>query len=132
MRKLLVFLALAAIVAAPSVASAQKRQRDLITDKEIAASAQKDLDALAAIRALRPQFLEPPRGVRSLGNGVQGMLLVYVDGIRQSGTDALVSIQASDVRDIKYLDPNQSQNEFGISANGGAIIVRMQKAPKKP
>ena len=79
----------------------------------------------AAIKVLRPHFLEMPRGIRSMG-GTYGTapLAVYVDKIRQPGTDALALMPANSVEEVKYLDPNRSQNEFGITANGGAIIVR--------
>ena len=55
---------------ASSAASAQRKDRDLITREDIDASAQKDQDIYAVIRSLRPHFFAAPRGNRTLGNSV--------------------------------------------------------------
>ena len=113
------------VVFTPADLSAQKKQRDRITRQEIDNSGQKDGDLLAAIRALRPHFLEGPRGVRTLGGGMQNPLMVVVDGRRETGGDALVRIMASQVEEVRYLEPSRAQNEFGVNANGGAIVVKL-------
>src|SRR5687768_17236199 len=103
-------LALALMVAgglvfmAPSEAAAQKKQRDVITVQEIEKSGQKDQDLFAVIRALRPHFLEGPRGVRSLGGGAIYPVLVVVDGKRDS-PEVLAQIMAKDVKEVRYLEP---------------------------
>ena len=122
----------------PAELSAQKKQRDKITKEEIANSSHKDRDLLTAIRALRPHFLEGPRGVRTLGGGMQNPLMVVVDGRRESGADALLQVMAANVAEVRYLEPARSQNEFGVNANGGAIVVKLIDAkqageqPKPP
>lgn len=119
-----IVLAAAALVATPDDASAQKKkQRDLITQEEIEKGGQVDRDLGSAIRSLRPHFLAPPRGIRTMGAGMIYPLVVYVDGIKQTGTDALVNIMAKDVREVRYLEPSQSSNRYGTTANGGAIVV---------
>ncbi len=117
----------------PRESAAQKRQRDRITREEIMESAQKDADLFLLIRSTRPKFLEPPPGVRTLG-GSMGLapVQVYVDGKRDSGLDALKTILASTVQEIRYLDPTRSEGEFGPSANGGAIVIKLYKGPKPP
>ena len=126
------------LVAAPSDADAQKvkKSRDRLTNAEIMESAFKDQALLVAIRALKPQFLEAPRGVRSLGGGMQMPLVVYVDGIKAAGIDVLHNIRAQEVHEVRYLDPNKSQNQYGITANGGALQIKLiQRAiteEKKP
>lgn len=126
------------VVFTPADLSAQKKQRDKITRQEIQSSSQKDGDLLTAIRALRPHFLEGPRGVRTLGGGMQNPTLVVVDGRRETGGDALVRMMASHVEEVRYLEPSRAQNEFGVSANGGAIVVKLIDAkqageePKPP
>ena len=138
MRRTLSFLAVAAalLAAAPADADAQKKSRDKLTQDEITKSALKDGDLLAAIRGLKPHFLERPRGVRTIGGGMQYPLVVYVDGIKASGPDVLDAIRADEVLEVKYLDPSRSQNEYGITANGGALqvklIQRSANAEKKP
>ena len=45
--------------------------------------------------------------------------------------DDLVTIMAKDVKEVRYLDPNRSQNEYGTTANGGAIVVKLLSAKEK-
>jgi hypothetical protein len=125
-------LAGSALAVAPGDAGAQKRQRDVISREEILASAQKDQDLYTAIRSLRPQFLEPPRGTRTMGNSITNQILVVIDGSRETGLDALKSVPANSVEEVRYLDPTKSENEFGPTANSGALVVKKFKAPKPP
>ena len=116
---------------ASSPASAQKKDRDLITREDIEASAQKDQDIYAVIRSLRPHFLAAPRGVRTLGNSVSRMGL-YVDGVHETDMGALKNILASTVLEVRYLDPTRSESEFGSAANGGAVVVKRLKEGTPP
>jgi hypothetical protein len=118
-------------LAAPRDAVAQKRQRDRISREEIVSSPHKDLDLYQVIRALRPNFLQPPPGARTLG-GSYGVspVAVYVDGTQETGIDALRTMTALRVEEVRYLDPTRSENEFGPRANGGAIVIKLYKAPK--
>lgn len=118
-------------MAAPTDAFAQKKSRDIITQEEIEKSGQKDQDLIAAIRSLRPHFLEPPRGVRTMGSGMIYPLVVVVDGRKVTGLDDLVMVMAKDVKEVRYLDPSRSQNEYGTTANGGAIVVKLINAKEK-
>ena len=119
----------AIIAITPSHAAAQKRQRDRINRDELMKSSQRDQDLYEAIRALRPRFLDNPPGVRTLG-GSNGMapVTVVVNGARESGIDALRTIRVADVEEVRYLDPTQSENEYGPRSNGGAIVVKLMKA----
>jgi hypothetical protein len=120
----------ALIAATPADAFAQKKQRDVITNEEIAASGQRDLDLLQAVKALRPHFLEMPRGQRSLGGGAIYPILIVIDG-RRGEEDGLTNVRAIDAKEVRYLDPSKSQNEFGINANSGAIVVKLMSAKDK-
>jgi hypothetical protein len=115
----------------PAQADAQKRQRDRITREEILASPLKELDLYQLIRNMRPHFLETPRGARSGGNGTVNPVVVYVDGKRDTGIDALKLMVAKSVEDVRYFEPSQSMSEFGPTANGGAVIIKRYKAPKQ-
>ena len=117
-------LGLIAMMVMPRDGFAQKPQRDLITRAEILKTTQADHDLFVAIKALRPHFLVPPRGLRTLGGAPMGQVAVYVDRIRQTGVETLRSITANTVLEVRYLDPTRSQNEFGITANAGAIVVK--------
>jgi hypothetical protein len=137
MRRALI-LALVAMAVLPGAAQAQKapatkpatkkvpapkRQRDLITRVEIL-KAHEDQDLFVAIKALRPHFLIPPRGVRTLGYAPLSDVAVYVDGIRQIGVESLRTMMGHAILEVRYLDPAKSQNEFGITANAGAIVIK--------
>lgn len=113
-----------ALTAAPGTAFAQKKQRDVITREEIMKSALADADLLTAIKVLRPHFLQAPRGTRTLGGSYMAPIAIYLDKIRQPGGDMLKLLLANSVAEVRYLDPNRSQNEFGITANGGAIVIK--------
>ena len=116
-----------ALGASPGTLHAQQRKsRDLITREEIEASAQKDQDIYEVIRALRPHFLAPARGIRTLGNSSSRMSL-YVDGARESDFNALKNIMAASVAEVRYLDPTQSEAEYGSVANGGAVVLKRIK-----
>jgi hypothetical protein len=128
MRLGLAVLAVGALLAVtPSESFGQKKSRDVITNEEISASGQRDLDMLAAIKALRPHFLEMPRGARSLGGSSMYPILVVVDG-RRGEAEALTQLRAIDAKEIRYLDPTKSQNEYGINANSGAVVVKLMSA----
>jgi hypothetical protein len=121
------------MVLAPAESLAQKRQRDRITREEILKSAHSELDVFQVVRSLRPHFLAPPPGVRTLGGAnAPAPVVVYVDGRRETGIDALRTIMALQVEEVRYLDATQSENEFGPRANGGAVIVKLYRAPKLP
>src|SRR2546428_2647768 len=111
---------------APSQMSGQKRQRDRITRQEILNSAKRDLDLFELIRSERPHFFAGPRGSRSIG-GASGVapLAVFVDGRRESGVDMLKSIAPITVEEIRYLDPTAAENEYGPTASGGALLIKL-------
>ena len=125
------FVIIAAVLAlatlTPDEASAQKRSRDRLTNEEILASAFKDKPLLDALRALKPHFVEPPRGTRSIGGSFTQPLVIYVDGIKAPGGLLPHPIMPADIREVRYLDPTRSQNEYGITANGGALQIKLVK-----
>ncbi|MEK7400831.1 MAG: hypothetical protein AABZ80_00560 [Gemmatimonadota bacterium] len=113
-----------ALMTVPGAARAQKKQRDVITREEILKSSQPASDLLTVIKLLRPHMLEAPRGTRSLGGSYTAPIAIYVDRVRQPDGEALLLIMANTVAEVRYLDANRSQNEYGITANGGAIIIK--------
>jgi hypothetical protein len=117
----------------PGESLAQKRQRDRITREEILKSAHSELDLFQVIRSLRPHFLQPPPGVRTLGGAnAPAPVAVYVDGRRETGIDALRTIMALQVEEVRHLDATRSENEFGPAASGGAVLVKLYNAPRMP
>jgi hypothetical protein len=123
-------------------AQAQKKDRNLITREEIITSAQKDGDLYQAIRSLRAHFLNKPRGQRTMDvqrGGPTGMQvgssaalepIVYLNGNKLGELNLLKNILAADVFEVRYLDPARAQDEFGVDAAGGAVVVTLVKGIK--
>jgi hypothetical protein len=65
------------------------------------------------------------RGTPSLKGTGTTALSVYVDRTRQPSTDVLRQIVTNTVEEVRYLDPSRSQNEYGLTANGGAIVIKL-------
>jgi hypothetical protein len=108
-------------------AAAPHPQRNLLTREEILNSTYRDLDLYQTVRALRPNFLEPPPAPRSRATNASLPTAVYVNKIRQTDIAALRTLRASDVEEVRYLDPTASQSELGPTAAGGALIVKLRK-----
>ena len=123
-------LASAGFGLAPTHAAAQKRDRDKITREEILNSGQKERDLLVVIRGLRPHFVAPPRGVRSMGGGRAAATVLYVNGNKMGDLSMLKQILATDVFEVRYMDPSKAENEFGIGHSGGAVLVTLVKGIK--
>ena len=115
----------------PRDAAAQKRQRDLITREELEHSIHHDKDLYRAVRALRPHFLERPRGTRSMGQTTMAPTVLYIDGTRQGDLDALRIIMVTAVQEVQYLDPAKAQEAYGVTHSGGAVLVKL-RPPLRP
>jgi hypothetical protein len=113
-------------------AAAQKRQRDVIAREELAAIDRQGLDVYQAIRSLRPHFLEPPRGVRTMGAYATAPAVLYVDGLRQGEVESLKMMMVANVMEIRYLEPSKAQEEYGMSHSGGALLIKLTKSLPKP
>lgn len=137
MRLLVATLAVAGSLLPAGNAMAQGKSRDLITREEILESAVKNQDLLKAVRNMRPHFLRPPRGVRSMsGAGAPRPVMLYVDGNRQADVNALAEILTTDAAEVRYLEPSKAQDAYGITHSGGAILVTLYRgdrtAPPRP
>jgi hypothetical protein len=115
---------------AQATSTPQSRERDVITREELVASAQKNQDLFKAVRSLRSHFLRPPPGTRSMTGLPPARVQLYVDGIRQSEVAMLETIQTMDAEEVRYLDPGKAQDLYGITHNGGAILVKRYKGPR--
>lgn len=124
-------LACVCVTGVSNTAEAQKRQRDRITREEIMASALQERDLFQVIRSLRPHFLEPPKGRRSLGgNANNAPVALYVDDKKDLGIESLRTMDPKLVDEVRYLEPSASTSRFGPMVNGGAILVKLYKAPR--
>ncbi len=79
-------------------------------------------DALQAVKLLRPAMLRGRNG--SLGENPNGPdIVVYVDGMRAGGQNALASVSAITIREIRLLNAADATTRFGTGHPLGAILV---------
>lgn len=84
--------------------------------------------AREAVRVLRPQWLIRPLGrvassnVTGSGGGGQD-IIVYINDVRQPEYDALSTVPAAKILEMKYLDQNRAVLLHGPGHEGGVIEV---------
>jgi hypothetical protein len=118
MRFTLFFLALALTIAAP--APAQSRRDRLVAD-EIGATGAANLHD--AVSQLRPRWLRRYSPI-SLQDPEAGDVVVYLDGTKMGGPDALRQLSVDGVVEVQYLSGPNATTRFGPDHVGGAILVR--------
>lgn len=80
-------------------------------------------NAYALVQRLRPTWLEK-RGGRTIRNPSD--VVVYVDGSRRGGPDALRQLNVINVNSIEYLDENQATLRYGSGHDHGVIEVNLK------
>jgi hypothetical protein len=99
--------------------------RNVISRDELQDPVIVGMDALRAIRYLRPTFFRGT-GPQSFVNPAAGLVQFSMDyGPVQplSNLSSLPALSLQTIYEVRYLDPNEAQNRFGINANGGPVIV---------
>lgn len=91
-----------------------RRSSDVITSEEVANSSAKEV--FEAIDLLRPQWLRK--------RGSYSALSIYVNNVRMDLIESLRGIPASQVEEIRYLNPNAATTLYGTGHMGGAIVVK--------
>ena len=102
------------------------RNPDVITAEELAAPEIAAGDALAAIQRLRPRFLMV-QGQKSSSNTSAGSVKISIDGAPLLAIDNLHNVQASSIKEIRYLSSSDASQRFGTAANAGAVILIKSK-----
>jgi outer membrane receptor protein involved in Fe transport len=122
---LTLFLAITGCAAAAGPGDgAPRRQGKRISAEEIQqAQTQNSYDM---IRSLRPAWLQR-RGQQSLTNPGAGQVVVYLDGTRLGGAEALRQIPALDVESAQYLSGTEAGSRFGLDHTGGAILITTRR-----
>src|SRR5262249_18386957 len=104
-------LAVAALACGTPASSAPTpRDRNVLPYDEIVNTPHAGSDLFEALQSLRPHFLEPPPGVQPGSIAHTGT--VYIDSRRAGGLEALHSLTAAAVEEVRYLGPTQSQTEY--------------------
>lgn len=102
--------------------TAAGRNRDLITNDELAAPGMRALNVYEVVRQLRPHFLNV-RGMQSTTNPEAGRVHASLDGTRIITVDELRNILAANVTEIRYLNAAAAMQKFGTAALEGPVIV---------
>lgn len=81
-------------------------------------------NAYVLVRRLHPDWLEK-RGTSSINRVTD--VVVYVEGSRRGGPDALRQINVMNVESIEYLSASQATLQYGSGHDHGAIQVEMKE-----
>lgn len=123
-----VLLLSVSVLARPACAQKDRGDRNKLTRVEIVEGGTSIVSAREAVRLLRPYWLSPPLGRKAssdvLGAGGGGQaVIVYIDDVRQPDLDALATVQASRILELKYLDQNRAVLLRGPGHENGVIEV---------
>ena len=112
----------------PAARRAPRGDRNKLTQVEIA-QAGGVVTILDAIRLLRPQWLNPPRGRIASSNadgstGSATQIVVYIDDMRQPDLESsLITVKAEQVVEARYLDQNRAVQNRGPGHEAGVIEI---------
>jgi len=120
---LIAMLGLAWLAACASGGSGPAGRRDVITYEQI--QNVNVSTAMEVIERLRPEYVRG-RGRTSFDGPDTQLPVVYVDGVRAGGVDALRNISAHDVREIRYVNATDATTRYGTGHTGGVIEVRIR------
>ncbi|HEX8675513.1 MAG TPA: hypothetical protein VF710_26715 [Longimicrobium sp.] len=108
----------AAQTAAAPAARAPRRDRNKVTEEELAGRTEPD--AYSFIQKAHPQWLRV-RGQSSMSLSEQ--VWVYRYGAKIGGVGALRNVALTEVREIQYLDGSAATARFGPDHGSGAIVL---------
>ena len=109
---------------APQGSARVRKNPDVIVHEELKDPTIAGVDAMTAIRQLRPAFFRT-RGPMSFQNATAGQVQVSQDYGPLQSLNALSQVDTRSLVEVRYLNANDAQNRFGINANGGPVIVVM-------
>lgn len=110
----------------PGTSEGTRRNRDVITQDDLAVDASlRAQTVLEVIRSLRPQFLND-RGSNTMtaqGDPEAGLVHASVDNGRIVPISELSSMHANEMIEIRYLNSAQAMQKFGSAARQGPVIL---------
>lgn len=114
-----ILLLLSACASAGAKGTSQRRDRDVITREEIAASPEHS--ALNLIRTLRPGMLVD-RGKTSIAHQDPG-IVVFLNGQRYGDLSSLDALEVNSIQEIRFLSAAEAQQRYGMGYPQGVILV---------
>ncbi len=125
-RSLPALLLIATSCARPPAATATgtqlARNPNVISQAELQNPELGGMDALKAIRFLRPTFFRTS-GPQSFVGGGAGIVQFSEDYGPLRPIRELTYFRVNLLYEVRYLDEHDAQNRFGLNANGGPVIV---------
>lgn len=128
-RSLITFVAAALVASgcasggASAASSPPSGSRYLVSQQELVSNADRSVYEL--LQQLHPAFLRS-RDPVTTSHPYADPVDVYVDGGRTEGVEALRSIRASTVKEVRFYEPAEANAKFGTGHNGGLIAVTMK------
>jgi hypothetical protein len=101
--------------------TAVRRDPNLITEQEIAAS--NESNVFDVVNRLRPMFLKT-RGRSTINAGGSEYASVFLDGQYFGELGSLRNIVASQIHEIRYLNGPDAVSRYGMRYGSGAVDVR--------
>jgi hypothetical protein len=98
---------------------------NVLTAAEIARGAASQGTAYEAVQRLRPHFLQTRGHPESAASDPS--VLISVDGASLTRVEALQTISATKVREIRYLNASEAVERFGLLAKSGPVILVLQR-----
>jgi hypothetical protein len=115
---------------APQAKARVNRNPDVISTEELRDPAVAGVDAMTAIRQLRPTFFRT-RGPQSFSNATAGEVQFSQDYGPLQPLSQLNAVDTRSLVEVRYLNANDAQSRFGINANGGPVIVVLTSTTPK-
>lgn len=120
-----VLVLLLGVVASSSLEAQGRRDRNRITEQEIAeASASTVWDLVQTRRAM---WL--PRDQRPTFGGEKASIVVFLDGAQLDGVGDLKQVSTTGVRLVEFLNAGQTRYRLGRYSPNGAIVIYQATAP---
>ncbi len=110
-------------MAAMTKAATPRGSANVIVEAEIPASGAQN--ALEVIQRVRPSMLRSRNGTND-ETGVMDIVF-YIDGVRAGDRQAITSVLASNVKDIRFLPAADATTRFGTGHPLGAILVTTKR-----
>ena len=111
--------------------------QDIITEADITGRAADAANALQIIQKLRPQMLRSrglavlptggPNGRTAAEAAAASLPRVYIDNIAYGDLNQLTNVNASQIREIRYMNARDATTQFGTGHMGGVILVLTKK-----
>lgn len=111
--------------AAQTGATPARGSSNVIVEGEIGPSGA--TNAMEVIQRLRPNMLRGRGSAGMEGGANADLIVVYVDGIKAGGLEALSPISAINVKEIRFLSAADATTRFGTGTPAGAILVTTKR-----